>query len=193
MEQLVETIDLDIEEANELAFKIKIEGSASAPAKARLVCESSDISYMFDGYSSGDDVVSFQLPQMKDKLKEGLYHAKVEVLIENRYFAPVQFQLNFKKTVSVVAESINFAQRPAQPKISVTAAPIQVRQTSVKPQPAVISQRVVEKSSNNEVKQPVSKTLKERYESKKPQIEKAVLTDEDLVRRIARGFIRSDK
>ena len=212
MEQLVETVDLDIEESNELAFKIKIEGTSAAPAKVRLVCESSDISYMFNGYANGNDgVVSFQLPQMKDKLKEGLYKARVEVLIENRYFAPVQFQLNFKKTLSVMAEAVQIVRKPVQTEISVTAAPIQVKQTPQKqiiaPPPSVqISQRSVEKEHvvprsitptvgehMQTTHEATSRTLKERYESKKPQVEKVALSDEDLVRRLARGFLRGGK
>lgn len=200
MEQLVETVDLDIEESNELAFRIKIEGTSAAPAKVRLVCEGSDISYMFNGYANGNDgVVSFQLPQMKDKIKEGLYKARVEVLIENRYFAPVQFQLNFKKTLSVMAEAIQIVRKPIQPEISVVASPIQVKQVPQKQvvlpqQPAQISQRNLEKEhATIGNAQNTSKTLKERYESKKPHLEKSALSDEDLVRRIARGFIRSSK
>lgn len=191
MEQLVETIDLDIEESNELAFKIKIEGTSASPAKVRLVCEGTDVSYMFSGYSSGTDgVVSFQLPQMKDKLKEGLYAAKVEVLIENRYFAPVQFQLNFKKTLSVVAEAIQFVKRPVQSEISVSASPIQVKQTTNK-QVVVETKEQPRKTITQEV---TSKTLKERWAAKKPNVEQRVnLTDEEAVRRLARGFIRQSR
>lgn len=163
MEQLTETITLDVEEANELAFKIKVEG-ASTPAKVRLVCESPEVSYMFAGRGTGEDgVVQFVIPQMKGKLQEGTYAARVEVLIENRYFSPVQFQLNFKKTMQVFAESIQLVQ-PTKPEIRVSASPIVVQQTRVeqhrapvkiqeqpvqqvasqKPQQAKPSQRTVE-------------------------------------------------
>lgn len=125
MEPLTETIDLDIDESNELAFKIKMEGAASSPAKVRLVCEGEDFSYMFNGYGTGEpEVVQFTLPQMSSKLKEGTYKARVEVLVENRYFAPVQFDINFKKTLSVVAESIVVKPKAVQPEIKVTATPI---------------------------------------------------------------------
>ena len=133
MESLLETIDLDIEESNELAFKIRMEGTSSTPAKVRLVCEGSDFSYMFNGYGTGEDeVVQFTLPQMSSKLKEGIYSARVEVLIENKYFAPLQFQINFKKTVSVVAESIQVIQKTQKADIKVTAAPVII---SKPPQP----------------------------------------------------------
>lgn len=131
MEQLTETITLDVEESNELAFKIKVEG-ASTPAKVRLVCESSDVSYMFPGRGTSEDgVVQFVIPQMKGKLQEGTYAARVEVLIENRYFSPVQFQMNFKKTMQVFAESIQLMQPSAKPEIRVSAVPLVVQPQKV--------------------------------------------------------------
>lgn len=135
MENLIETITLDVEEQNELAFKVKIEGSP-APAKVRLVCEGDDLSYMFKGYSGEDDVVQFDIPQMKNRLQEGLYNAKVEVFVENRYFTPVQFQIQFKKTVSVVAEAVKVKKQVITPEVRVSAVPIVVsRQQPPTPAP----------------------------------------------------------
>jgi hypothetical protein len=125
MEPLVETIDLDIEESNDLTFKIRLEGTSTAPAKVRLVCEGKDFSYMFNGYGTNEpETVQFTLPQMNNRLQEGLYNARVEVLVENRYFSPLHFQINFKKTLSVVAESIQVVQKPAKQELKVTAVPV---------------------------------------------------------------------
>lgn len=132
MEQLLETIDLDVEEASELLFKIKVEGIDPAPATVRLVCEADDVSYMFNGYPVGDDVVQFKLPVMKGKLKEGSYLSRVEVMVENRYFAPITFNINLKQTIRVVAESIKAMPRAQVnvPRVSVTAVPV-VRKPAV--------------------------------------------------------------
>lgn len=125
MENLTETIELDLEESNDLTFKIKMEGAAAAPAKVRLVCEGEDFAYMFKGYGTGEDeVVQFTLPRMDKKITEGTYNARVEVLVDNRYFAPLQFNINFKKTLSVVAESIQVVRRAAAPEVTVTAMPV---------------------------------------------------------------------
>lgn len=125
MEPLVETIDLDIEESNDLTFKIRLEGTSTAPAKVRLVCEGKDFSYMFNGYGTNEpETVQFTLPQMNNRLQEGLYNARVEVLVENRYFTPLNFQINFKKTLSVVAESIQVVQKTTRPELKVTAVPV---------------------------------------------------------------------
>ena len=125
MEPLTETITLDLEESNDLTFKIKMEGTAMSPAKVRLVCENDDFAYMFNGYGTGEDeVVQFTLPRMDKKLAEGTYNARVEVLVDNRYFAPLQFQINFKKTLSVVAEAIQVVKKIVKQEITVTASQV---------------------------------------------------------------------
>ena len=128
MEQITETITLDVEESNELAFRLKVEG-AESPIKVRLVCESENMSYMFSGRGTQEDgVVQFIVPQMKGKLLEGTYPARVEVLIDNRYFTPVQFNMHFKKTMQVFAESVQVVNTVSKPEIRISAAPIVVSQ-----------------------------------------------------------------
>lgn len=130
MEPLTETVELDLEETNDLTFKIKMEGTAMSPAKVRLVCENDDFAYMFNGYGTGEDeVVQFTMPRMEKKITEGTYNARVEVLVDNRYFAPLQFQINFKKTLSVVAESIQVVRKPSS-DITVTASSLSVSRPS---------------------------------------------------------------
>jgi len=141
MEQFLETIDLDNEEANELLFKVKVEGIEQSPAKVRLVCESDDMDYVFHGSPTPDEgVVQFVLPPLKGKLKEGQHLSRVEVIIENRYFAPVQFNINFKQAVKVVAEAIRIPEKKPVPKAQVTvSAPIVVnRKSQVPPAPAPV-------------------------------------------------------
>lgn len=139
MEPFLETIDLDVEEASELLFKVKVEGIEPAPAKVRLVCEAGEVAYMFNGHPTPEDgVVQFLLPVLKDKIREGVYSSRVEVLIENRYFAPVNFNINFKKAVKVVAEAVQVPQRRTVPQVSVTAAPIVVKKPAPPPAPAPV-------------------------------------------------------
>lgn len=198
MEPLTETIDLDIDESNELAFKIKMEGAASSPAKVRLVCEGEDFSYMFNGYGTGEpEVVQFTLPQMSSKLKEGSYKARVEVLVENRYFAPVQFDINFKKTLSVVAESIVVKPKAVQPEIKVTATPViaqKVQQaTQIQFEQRPETKTVIKPSSETltpSVQSGKFSSLKEAYLKK---ISKNTVTDDvddDTLRAIARSVLR---
>lgn len=183
MEPMLETIDLDVEEPSELLFRVKVEGAEQAPAKVRLVCESNDLAFMFNGRSAGGDgLVQFNLPIMRDKLKEGLYTARVEVLIENRYFAPVQFQVNFKKAVKVVAEAVTPMIMKA-PEIRVTAAPI-IKQ---KPRTAV-EQPIGEKQARTIVSP--TTTLKERYAEK---VASTGELNEDAILKAAQLFVRGMK
>jgi hypothetical protein len=158
MDKLLETVDLDMEESNELAFKVKVEGAAGNSAKVRLVCEDKNVSFMFEGTGTGEEgVVQFTIPRMVDKLLEGTYPARVEVLIENRYFAPVLFQIAFKKPMKVVAEAVIPKKRSAE--VSVSASPVRVVQL----------QRVVEAKPVVEKK---SLTLEERFEGKHIKLRK---------------------
>lgn len=173
MEHTVETITLDIDEQAELDFKVKIEGTNSAP-RVRLVCESSDMAYMFAGRQAldADDVVRFTLPQMKDKITEGVFPARVEVFVENRYFTPVQFNVAFKKSVKVVAESIMLVSKPQKQEVTVSAGPIVVRQAQktvveeiVKPP---VQKQAYTPDAGKVQSQRVDKvgSLRERYEQK---------------------------
>lgn len=172
MEPLTETVELDLEESNDLTFKIKMEGSATSPAKVRLVCENNDFAYMFNGYGTGEDeVVQFTIPRMDKRLSEGNYRARVEVLVDNRYFAPLQFNLNFKKSLSVVAEAIQVIRKPSSPDVTVTASSL----ISAKPSaasPSISTIRFEQKPAvNTEIK---TETNLQVAESQKIQLDAPV-------------------
>lgn len=204
MEQLTETIELDIEESNELAFKIKMEGAASSPAKVRLVCEGKDFSYMFNGYGTGEpEVVQFTIPQMSSKIQEGVYGARVEVLVENRYFAPVQFQINFKKTLSVVAEAIQVKPKAKHSEIKITATPVITTQKSAPVAQIKFEQRplVVENQAAVSVppQKPISvatvkksiSSLKEAYLKKSSSKKDDEDLDDETLHQIAKTILHS--
>lgn len=172
MEHLIETIDLDVEDTNELLFKVNVEGNVSGPAHVRLVCESEDVSYMFNGHPSGEDgVVEFTIPKMP--IKEGTYNSKIEVLIENRYFVPVNFGINFKKAVKVFVESMNMPIKKAQSGgVKVFVAPIsapklqKIEETKSEIKPLVIAEDLNKKPVEVSVEQKTTKqsnTLRDRY------------------------------
>jgi hypothetical protein len=210
---MLETIDLDIEEASELLFKVKVEGIEPAPAKVRLVCEAGDIAMMFNGHPTAEEgVVQFLLPPMKGRLKEGNYLSRVEVLIENRYFVPVQFNINFKRAVKVVAEAIQVPQRRPVHQVSVTAAPVAVKRPAPVAPPAPTARPIVVEEQAKSQFMPVSKpakrlappparfnaamTLKERYNSrlderKEEDVIEVDESSEDLLRELARSFVRN--
>lgn len=208
MEPFLETIDLDIDEANELLFKVKVEGIDQAPAKVRLVCETGDVDLMFHGQPTPDEgIVQFLLPNLKGKLKEGQYLSRVEVLIEARYFAPVSFNINFKQAVKVVAEAVRVPEKRTVPKVSVTAsAPIIVKkQLHISPpapavteaKPAVIQATPTKKHVTPRIPTPTKsvakpQTLRERYVRKQDTSSQEV-TGEELIKELARSFVKRGK
>lgn len=180
MEPLTETIELDLEESNDLTFKIKMEGTAMSPAKVRLVCENEDFAYMFNGYGTGEDeVVQFTLPRMDKKLTEGNYNARVEVLVDNRYFAPLQFQINFKKTLSVVAEAIQVVKKAAKPEITVTASPVAVVKPAT-PAPSTIKFE----------QKPPAKAIAESPVPQRSSVETSTLKDSFIKKSVTPGSLR---
>lgn len=114
----METIKLDIEKSNELLFRVTVEGLTPTTTIVRLVCEGTDgVSTMFLG-KAVDDVVQFELPPLKGRLSEGTYASRVEVLIEDRYFKPIQFEIDLCQPVKVMAEAVQV--KPKQGPVNVT-------------------------------------------------------------------------
>jgi hypothetical protein len=173
METILETVNVDIGEPSELLFKVKIDGADSSPVKVRLVCEAGDVSYMFNGVrTEQDDIIKFTVPTMAEKLTEGTHKCKIEVFIDNRYFTPVQFDMNFKKAVSVVMEAVAVQPRQKQTEISVS------------PVKTISSNKVTEKAKPT--------TLKERYQNKKIELD---VDDSDIlaIRELARTLLRTKR
>ena len=146
----MEVIELDINESNELTFKVQIEGADNIPANIRLVCEAEEMDFVFKARPSREvNTFDFALPSMKSKLKEGTYKGRVEVLLENKYFSPIEFEMSFKQSVKVMAESISRKPEPQKVEPKVTITPV-----------------VTKKPSVTETHQ-TGQTLKDRYTSKK--------------------------
>lgn len=124
MDMLLETVELDADEANEMLFKVNVEGHAVGPARVRLVCEVNDMAVMFPGRPSTDGLVQFIIP--KNALREGKHHSMIEVLVDNKFFVPVEFNVELKKQVQVFAEAVKYV-KPQPTELKVSAVPIVVK------------------------------------------------------------------
>jgi len=103
----MEAIQLRLDEGNELIFEVNISGtdSPNAAPKYRFLCESTKMSLTFEGtVDSGQ--VHVNVPALKDILKEGRYPARLEVVIDDRYFVPLKLDVEFKNSLKVTAESV---------------------------------------------------------------------------------------
>jgi hypothetical protein len=127
----MEDVIFDISEKNQIDFAILVEGAQASHSNARLVCECDDVMYSFQGRTTKEpNVVEFDIPRMDTRLKEGKYNCKVEVFVENRYFTPVEFVAEFKKTVKVVAEAI-VNQKVSKNDVSVVASVIRKKLANI--------------------------------------------------------------
>ena len=96
-------IDLMLDEENELTFQLNIEGSRPADAKCRLRIDQNDISLVLEAekYVNGEVIVI--VPPLKNIVSEGTHNLELEVIVDDKYFTPLQLTANFEKSVKVEA------------------------------------------------------------------------------------------
>jgi len=100
-------IELKLDENNELVFEVNIQGTDAADAKPviRYIIEDKKLSYTFLGNIKNGNV-NVDVPILTDTIKEGVYSSKLEVIIGDRYFVPLETNVEFKKSLTVTAESV---------------------------------------------------------------------------------------
>jgi len=168
-------ISLYLDQDNELKFNVSIEGSKPGTPKYRLVFETKDFSYAFNGVQSTTGEVTVVVPTMKNLMKEGNYSAQLEVMIDDRYFTPLQFDASFEQSVRVVAEHTS---RTAPKKVGVTASIV----TAQRPQQAPIVENTVQRPTAQAPRKPATKSAAIAEVDGKP------ITADDLRELIRRGF-----
>lgn len=155
------TINLMIDEENELTFQVQIEGNRPGSSKCRLLVESNDMTLAFEGNSNGDEV-AVVLPPLDHILKEGTYDMTLEVVVDDRYFEPLKMQGEFEKRLRVTAESVKVKTKP---KVRTSASLVEVKKKS---QPTLVKAK---KSSNKKI------SVNEK---------KKVITDKDIMEIISK-------
>ena len=100
-------IELKLDENNELVFEVNIQGTDAADAKPviRYIIEDKKLSYTFLGNIKNGNV-NVDVPILTDTIKEGVYSSKLEVIIGDHYFVPLETNVEFKKSLTVTAESV---------------------------------------------------------------------------------------
>ncbi|MHA2020922.1 MAG: hypothetical protein ACW96N_04355 [Candidatus Thorarchaeota archaeon] len=102
----METIELKLDEQNELIFKVVVEGAKDSDTKIRLVVEDADMSFTFPASNLGNGEVRVDMPPMKKMLSEGTYGAKLEVVAEDRFFEPLHFNVDLQNGIQVAVASV---------------------------------------------------------------------------------------
>jgi hypothetical protein len=102
--------NLYTDKPNKFNCNIAIEGTSLAKSKVRLVIETDEMSYMFNGIIENNGVCEVNIPKTKHFLPEGtMGNMKLEVIADDVYFEPwsSDFYVKTNKKVNVVvAEQI---------------------------------------------------------------------------------------
>ena len=152
--------NLYTDKANKFNCNIEIEGTSLAKSKVRLVIETDEMSYMFNGSIENTGVCEVNIPKTKNFLPEGTRgNMRLEVIADDVYFEPWSSDFNVKtnkKVNVVVAEQIE-----DKPKVMVQV----VEQEEVKPET-----KIVESTVEQPVKKVVEPIKKKQIELLKKEI-----------------------
>lgn len=121
--------DIYLDTENELKFTVAIEGAHEANVRSQFILEGpKGINLCFEGRADGSEI-AVDVPSLKGMLREGLYNTRLEVIVDDRVFTPLQMQANLKPAIKVEAV-VRTAQRVTGPVVSAAVVS--------RPQPAPI-------------------------------------------------------
>ena len=122
--------NLYTDKANKFNCNIEIEGTSLAKSKVRLVIETDEMSYMFNGKIENTGICEVNIPKTKHFLPEGTKgNMRLEVIADDVYFEPwaSDFSVKTNKKVNVVVTE----QVEDKPKVNVVVA--EQKEEPVKP------------------------------------------------------------
>ena len=103
--------NLYTDKPNKFNCNIDVEGTSLSKSKVRLVIETDEMSYMFNGSIENNGVCEVNIPKTKNFLPEGTKgNIKLEVIADDVYFEPWSSNFNVKtskKVNVVVAEQVD--------------------------------------------------------------------------------------
>lgn len=150
--------DIYLDTENELKFTVAIEGAHEAQVRSQFILEGpKGINLCFEGRPAGGEI-AVDVPSLKGMLREGLYNTRLEVIVDDRVFTPLQMQANLKPAIKVEAV-VRTAQRVAGPVV--TAAVVNkskplVESPAPPPSPAPVSSPVPVRAAPPVPKQPAA-------------------------------------
>ena len=140
--------NLFTDKPNKFNCNIEIEGTSLAKSKVRLVIETDEMSYMFNGKIENTGICEVNIPKTKNFLSENTKGVmRLEVIADDVYFEPWSSDFNVKTTKKVnivVSEQIE----DEKPKLKVEVIQPKedtkvVNENKVKEQKQKISSNVI--------------------------------------------------
>lgn len=121
----MENIKLSLDRENILEFNVDIQGygntSTNKSPQVRMILEQKDMGFCMVAKKE-DKSYSVVIPEMKNILESGICDARMEVILDNKYFVPWESKIEFDKEVKVEAAPIVTSE--PQVTMSVKAQPI---------------------------------------------------------------------
>jgi hypothetical protein len=99
-------MEILLNENNEIKFELTVEGSNSKLNDIRLSIDFPKYSLGFKGLLE-NNVASFNIPNLSNFVQEGTHNYKMEVVIDEHYFIPIDGQVTFKKPVKVASKLVS--------------------------------------------------------------------------------------
>lgn len=174
-----DNVELDVLESNELIFNVHVEGASVAP-HSRMVIENKEVSYSFEGKSTNTPGnVSFLIPE--GIIQEGLYPAKIEVIVGNKILIPMKFSTLFKRSINMNSDIVETNSYDNVVEASVKMLPIkslknnsrkgfsQIKQEPVIPIETVQHPTIQEMTNTDVFKEAVKEAVQALRESNKQE------------------------
>ena len=116
---------LSLDRENILEFNVDIQGYANTSTtkapKVRMILEQKNMGFCMVA-TKEDKTYTVVIPEMKNIMESGVCEARMEVIIDNKYFVPWESQIEFDREVKVEAAPIIIEE--LQPVVSVQAQPV---------------------------------------------------------------------
>jgi uncharacterized membrane protein len=131
---------LSLDRENILEFNVNIQGYANTSTtntpKVRMILEQKNMGFCMVA-TKEDKTYSVVIPEMKNIMESGICDARMEVIIDNKYFVPWESQIEFDKEVKVEASPII----KSEPEVmSVQAQPVIKEEPEPEPQKPVVKE-----------------------------------------------------
>jgi hypothetical protein len=178
--------DIYLDTDNSLAFSVDIAGAAGSSVRSQFIVEGPNgISFCFGGRNEGKEI-HVEIPVLKNMISEGKYSTRLEVIIDDRVFVPLELQTELRRAVTIEAavKTVNRTQPIVtaavinRPKIleQTATVPVELEPTSAeKEEPTEVkpkSARQEKPGRKSKKKALVRKSAKAKTESAKRKLKK---------------------
>ena len=121
----MEDMKLSLDRENVLEFNVDIQGYANTSTtnhpQVRLFLEQKNIGFCMPA-KKDNKTYSVVIPEMKNIIESGPCDARMEVIIDNKYFVPWESKIEFDREVKVEAAPI--IREEPKPNVSVQVKPL---------------------------------------------------------------------